>query len=98
MIIHTVFVSVCFSFFLFLEKKVKWDSSTRNNCQNISGWAWKLSQSVSQQAGADLGPGSELAWTQGWTPRKEKGWEQRLRTGAAGMEGEKGRGAHWLRG
>ena len=64
--------------------------------KNISGWAWKLSQSVSQQAGADLGPGSEQAWTQGWTPRKEKGWEQRLRMAAAGMEREKGQGAHRL--
>ena len=53
---------------------------------------------MSAQAGADLGPGSELAWTQGWTPRKVKGWEQRLRTEAAGMERGKGRGAYWLRG
>ena len=80
------------SLFLFLPfpgKKIKWNSSTRTKCQNISGWAWKLSQSMSQQAGADLGPGSELAWTQGWTPREEKGWEQRLRMAAAGMERER---------
>ena len=30
--------------------------------------------------------------------RKAKSWEQRPRTEAAGMEREKGRGAHWLRG
>ena len=79
-------------------------------CQNISGWAWKLSQNVSPQAGTDLALDYQQAWTQGGTPREKNSWEQRLTQGvasreenvweteAAGVEWERGKGVHWLKG